>query len=90
VMSVATLIDFLNKLNELERLRKELRVTIADKYNNIIEVEAELDFNNKPYFRIWSEHFQVEVPLEEMRKFADWLRDIGILEVKPRERDARG
>ena len=89
-MGVATLIDFLNKLNELERLRKELRVTIADKYNNIIEVEAELDFENKPYFSIWSERFQVEIPLEEMRKFAEWLRDIGILEVKPKERDGRG
>lgn len=87
---MATLIDFLNKLNELERLRNELKLRLFDKYNNIIEIEADIDAEDNPYFLIVGEHFQTSISLSEMRKFAEWLRSIGILEIKEKERDGRG
>ncbi|ANF22072.1 hypothetical protein [Thermococcus piezophilus] len=88
-MVVATLNDFLNKLNELEQLRKELKITISDRYNSLIEIEADLDVDNKPYFHILHDHFQTELSLSEMRKLAEWLMKIGILEIG-KERDGRG
>ena len=81
---MATLKDLFRKLEELEQLKKELSINISDTYGKIIEVEV-LDDVDGVCFYMTGEHCRFIIPVEEMKKLANWLHKIGLVE----ERDAR-
>lgn len=72
-----TLID---KLKELRRLKNEMTITISNEYNKFIRVEAEISPHNKVHFNARGENFETKIPLKEMKRFAEWLNNIGIFE----------
>ena len=80
---MATLKELFKKLEELEQLKKELSITISDTYGKIIEVEV-LDDVDGVCFYMTGEHCRFIVPVEDMKKLANWLYKIGLVE----ERDS--
>ena len=76
---MATLKDLYDKLMELKKLKEELKLKISDAYNNVIYVETVYEFE-KVRFYVTAEHCQLIIPIEEMRKLGEWLRNIGALE----------
>ena len=73
-----TLEDFFEAIRALKELIDKLKVTFYDKYGNPIYIGVNFDQDGNPYFKFEHEHFQTNIPLEEMIKLAKWLHDIGI------------
>ena len=72
--------SLIDNLKELRRLRDEMTITISNEYNKFIRVEAEISPYNKIHFNIRGENFETKIPLEQMKRFAEWLDNIGIFE----------
>jgi len=77
-MAVATLKDLYDKLMELKKLEEELKLKISDAYDNVVYIETV--YESEVRFYVTTEDCQLAIPIEEMRKLGEWLRNIGALE----------
>ena len=71
--------ELLKKLEELEQLKKEFSVYISDAYGNVIEIEAVYE-DDSVRFYMTGEHCRFIIALEGMKKLANWLYKIGLVE----------